>query len=163
MGLFSFGTPQKGLFKKPSISSEIGEIKRAASALARGNEREFVETFLKQAKVGKLVALESGDLSRLENTDAADINKDDWDAVARNADQVDRDWETIKERFEKRLSVDAPIVVETEDTLHLVAGNTRLMCARAADVPIYVFWVDMTEFGKEEPEEENEEETKEDK
>lgn len=45
--------------------------------------------------------------------------------------EAPRDWQLLKSKIENGESLDAPIICQKGDRLHLVSGNTRLIVTRA--------------------------------
>jgi hypothetical protein len=134
--------PTNPSFINPDLAKERGEIGRVAQEVFSIEDpdeiRKFGERFLEAAKTAPLVELSEEMWSQLENTDSYGIPSQDWavvedHAVVGHADHP-RDWESLKRQYEQGASIEAPVIVKTNDTLHLVAGNTRLMVARALGI-----------------------------
>lgn len=123
----------QSLFKLPNIESERGEFERVAEKFEIDSS---VLMFL--ARDGKMVQLTEALLSNLENTDARDIEKDNFEALDRLLQNENsshqRDWRDIYTKLSNGTPIDTPIVMKYRDTYHLVSGNTRLMVARALDI-----------------------------
>ncbi len=117
-------------FKKPDVLAERGEFTRVAATFG------FDEGVLMHvaSNEGRLVPLSAVVWNELDNTDSNRFEIGEWSAVAEHATAVGRDWQTIKEAFEKGQQYDAPIVMKFRDAYHLVSGNTRLMVARALGI-----------------------------
>ncbi len=133
----------KEYFTFPSIENEIGEIERVAEEYAKDDPQAFVSKFVEVAKAGQLVELTDEEWNNLENTDSLDVKAGDWERVNYHASEVNRDWQSLKEKIVQGETLDAPIIVKIGGVLHLVSGNTRLMVARAADIKPKVLIVDM--------------------
>lgn len=70
----------------------------------------------------------------LENTDSNELSVGDWDQVQQWAQEVGRDAESLKAHLSRHHHLEAPIIMQYGERYHLVAGNTRLMVARAAGI-----------------------------
>ncbi len=134
--------PDKSPFTKPDIYKEMGEFVRVGKEF--GLDAGVLMYLAKQN--GKLVTLNEGLLSRLENTDLHDIEEGDWETVASKSKQARRDYISVKKDFGAG-EVKAPIIFDAGDRLHLVSGNTRLMVSRALGVrpQFYIFRLDSNE------------------
>ncbi len=119
----------KPLFTEPDIFAESGELKRVAVEF--GIDSSILQY---QAQQGKLVELSNDVWELLENTDSNDIETGNFEKVAEFAGYVHRDWESLHERLKNNQSVEAPIIMKFGDRYHLVAGNTRLMVAKAMGI-----------------------------
>jgi len=133
-------------FVYPDIKREVDEIKRVAKIFGKENPKQFTEQFLELTKSSPLATLSEEMWSRLENTDSYDIPVGDWSLVKHHAVEghpdSPRHWESYKSKFKFGESVGAPVVFKTGDTLHLVAGNTRLMVSRALGITPKVLLVE---------------------
>ena len=122
-------------FSFPDVLHEQGEIERVAGEFAGENPHIFLAKFLECSKNKQLTTLDEHMWSKLENTDSYNIQVGGWDVVAQHAveghAENPRDWKSLKQRIESAEMLDAPIVCQKGDRLHLVSGNTRLMVARA--------------------------------
>lgn len=133
---------QKSLFQYPDVMSEKGEFERVASAFNLD-----VSVLLFSAQDAKLVSLNDDVWENLENTDSGDIEVDGWEKVRECSESQPqlRDWELLRDRLQSGQATDAPIVMKFGDRYHLVAGNTRLMAAKALGVrpQILLFEIDV--------------------
>jgi hypothetical protein len=72
----------------------------------------------------------------LENTDSFDVMLGDYATIRECVEAQKRDYEARvtpqMRQINNGTAISAPIIVRYGNTLHLVAGNTRLMLARAA-------------------------------
>ena len=138
------GTPP---FKFPSFEHEEGEIERVQAYFQIKTEN-FTQKFLEKARATQLVQLTDEIWDTVENTDSHSDNilRGDWETVARLAEEYNRDWQTLKKKIQNGESLDAPIIVRRGNILHLVAGNTRLMVARALGIKPDVLIVNITDF-----------------
>ncbi|MFT5849903.1 MAG: ParB-like chromosome segregation protein Spo0J, partial [Patiriisocius sp.] len=72
---------------------------------------------------------------------------DGWEKVRECSESQPqlRDWELLRDRLQSGQATDAPIVMKFGDRYHLVAGNTRLMAAKALGVrpQILLFEIDV--------------------
>ncbi len=120
-------------FKLPNIENERGEFERVAQKFQIDSS---VLMFL--AREGQLVQLTESLLSNLENTDACDIEKDDFETLDRllqnNSSFHQRDWRDLYTKLTSGTLIDAPIVMKYGNRYHLVSGNTRLMVARVLGI-----------------------------
>jgi len=74
----------------------------------------------------------------MENTDSYDVSTME-DAVEL-AERYKRDWRSIKNAYETRGTLPAPIVImKPNGALYLVGGNTRLIVARAHNTMPEIF------------------------
>ncbi len=126
-------------FKWPDIEAEGGEFERVAKKF------EIDESVLMfQARDGELVDLDEDMWSNLENTDSNRFSPGDLETAHRFAAEAGRDSHNLLHRIETGETLDAPIIMQIGDTYHLVAGNTRLMVARAKGIrpKVLLFSVD---------------------
>ena len=119
----------KERFRYPDIKIERGEFERVGDTF---NVDTDALMFIAEEE-GRLAPLNEDVWSVLDNTDSNQLKKGDWDSVkaCSEAQARIRDWEKFKRLEENGVPVDAPIIMKFGDTYHLVAGNTRLMVARA--------------------------------
>lgn len=113
-------------WKKPDLQEEIEEIERTAVDLDIDASKLFED-----AKKGKIIDLSDDIWSKLHNTDSWDIKSIEDARVL--ADEYDKDIESLIRGFESgKASIPAPIVLKRQEGgYYLIAGNTRLMVARA--------------------------------
>ncbi len=113
-------------WKKPELQEEIEEIERTAVDLDIDTSKLFED-----AKKGKIIDLSDDIWSKLDNTDSWDIKSIEDARVL--ADEYDKDIESLIRGFELgKGSIPAPIVLKRQEGgYYLIAGNTRLMVARA--------------------------------
>lgn len=119
-------------FRYPNLEAERGEFERVARTYGAD-----LETLLFLAEEeGTLKNLDEDLWASLENTDSNRFGLGEWDEVreASEAQEVKRDWESLKEKMERGEPLDAPIIAVVEGAPHLVSGNTRLMVARALGI-----------------------------
>jgi hypothetical protein len=117
-------------FRFPNIKSEYGEFERVAKAFELDST---TLEFLAQEE-GRLIDLNDELIRVLENSDIGKIKKGGWETVGSLAREYERDWVDLKEKMEKKIPLDAPIIMKQSNTYHLVSGNTRLMVARALGI-----------------------------
>lgn len=122
----------KEYFKYPDIEEERGEFERVARMFSVDSD---TLEFLAQEE-GRLIPLREDTWSVLENTDSNKLVKGDWDSVRAmsEAQTPIRDWEKLKDHKENDVPIDAPIIMKFNGRYHLIAGNTRLMVARALGI-----------------------------
>ncbi len=143
--------PNIPTFVVPNLERERGEIRRVAQEVFDLNDpekiRQFGIQFLEAAKTAPLVELSEDIWSKLQNTDSYGIPSQDWSLVEEHAvgghPDSPRDWQFYKARCEQGDPVDAPTILKTGETYHLVSGNTRLMVARALGITPKVLLVEL--------------------
>jgi hypothetical protein len=136
--------PKKSNFVLSSTERERGEIERVATTFSEGHENEFIERFMLALQSASLVPLSEDVWGKLENSDSFPIQNGDWETVRSLAEQVNRDWNSLKEKMENGTPLDAPIILKIKDNFYLVSGNTRLMIARALGITPEVVLVDIS-------------------
>lgn len=117
-------------WKKPTFDSEKEEFERVADEA--GIPLEELRAAFQQAPLENLT---DKDWSRLENTDSWETTS--LEAGRELAQKYGRDIDRIAQGG----ALPAPIVLELDGKLTLVAGNTRLMVARALKDSPKVVWV----------------------
>ena len=132
----------------PDIQKEQGEIRRVSKEVFHeADAGKFFLRFREAAKTASLLDLSEDAWSRLENTDSHDITPQNWVQVEENAiaghSDHPRDWQLLRTLYEQDAPIEAPIVLKTGNTLHLVAGNTRLMVARALGITPKILLVEL--------------------
>jgi hypothetical protein len=129
------GSPADIKWRNPDIDDEVGEIKRHASHFGITAER------LKRViESGKLVKMNGDMFKKLENTQMREINS--IEDLKKRGEENDKKWEEIMRRIEAGKSLYAPIVVHQQgNPPWLVAGNTRLMAARAYNITPKIWYV----------------------
>ena len=130
----------------PDLRYEMGEIERTAKLFASEHVKDFMKKFVEQAQESELIDLTEDIWKDLENTDSFDITKHDWEQVAEYSEFVGRDWQTKRDLIQNGTPVHAPVILKKGNVYHKIAGNTRLMVARALGVVPKVLIVDMTDF-----------------
>src|SRR3989344_8451423 len=134
-------------FVYPDVEVERGEIERVASEFAGEDSLLFTNRFIEKAKNTSLTTMSKEKWRMLENTDSFDIQSGDWETVEHHAvaghSSAPRDWQKLKEKMEKGVSLDAPIICQKGGRLHLVSGNARLMVAKALGNSPQVLLVNM--------------------
>ncbi len=137
---------KRSIFFSPSIlKEELGEIERTAKIFKSEDAKGFMKKFIERAEKGNLVDLTEDIWAKLENTDSYDIPVGGFEVVQHNAEQVGREWKSKKKALENEVLMPAPIVLKFGERYHKVAGNTRLMLARAMGGTPKVLIVDMTD------------------
>mgnify|MGYP000922222227 CR=1 FL=1 len=119
----------KDQFRYPDVFAENGELERVAQ-----NFEIDLSVLEYQAQNGELITLEEDIWSTLENSDSPTIETGDWKQVEELSLQVERNWEDLKNKLEKGIVLEAPIIMKFGNRYHLVAGNTRLMVSKAMGV-----------------------------
>ncbi len=122
-------------FVRPDIKKERGEFERVAHIF---NVDADTLMFLAQDE-GVLQPLMEDMWEQLDNTDSNTFKHSDQDVWNKVRDcsevqEVKRDWEGLKRKMQNKETLDAPIIFKYGDRYHLIAGNTRLMVARALGI-----------------------------
>lgn len=117
-------------FVLPDIDKEKSEFDRVA--IKYGLDSETLQ-FL-ASEEGSSQDLSNEIWEKLDNTDSNLIKEGDWNAVQEYSNSANRDWLDLKQKIEKGVQVDAPIIIKYGKEYHLVTGNTRLMVARALGI-----------------------------
>ena len=127
---------QGSLWIRPDLLSERNEITRTATFIAGGDAMPAVRKRIYDALTqANLVSLSDEDWAILENTDSRDIQHGDFETVKKMAEANNRDYLKIKNALEQGTPLPAPTIVRYgEDKLHKIAGNTRLMVAKALGI-----------------------------
>lgn len=112
---------------KPVVSTERGEFERTANSFGLNTVDMMVA-----ADKGQLIDWPFSAWNTLENTDSFETGTETAaDSLARS---YGRDTTSIKHAFRTGGDLPAPIIWQRLDgSYYLVAGNTRLMIARALD------------------------------
>ena len=131
---------------KPDIIVEMGEIERVA--------KRFGKTFQEQKSIiieisqgvnrVELVDLTEDLWKSLENTDSSGVSIGDYVRVHALAEKYNKDDKRLINQMNLGTDMQAPIITQYGNTLHLVSGNTRLMLARAAGQTPKVIIVPLT-------------------
>jgi len=118
---------------KPALETERGEFQRTAESFGLK-----VAEMMKAAEKGEIIQWPFTAWNKLENSDSFDTGTE---ATADSAvSSYGRDTSSIKSAFATGSGLPAPIVWQRQDgTYYLIAGNTRLMVARALGVRPRVF------------------------
>lgn len=113
---------------RPDLSEEFGEFKR----VARG-EGLNLSALMRAAAQAELVPLRPSDWRQLENTDSNE--RMTVKQFRELASRYGRDWRAIEQAICAGSELPAPIILRRADgSATLIAGNTRLMGARALGV-----------------------------
>ena len=122
---------------KPLMSEEHEDMERTSEDLEI-DLHEIEDGY----QHGSLVELTDNIWEKLENTDSWGIES--LEDAKRYAEEYDKDIESIIEGFESGKSLPAPIVLIKPDGVpYLIAGNTRLMVAKALKITPRVVVVDL--------------------
>lgn len=119
------------LWVKPDIEKETGEIERVSEVFSPDNKIAFQERVKQSLAQAELVDLDEAAWNLLENTDSTQIAEGDFDQVERFALEYGRDDKALLMAMRGQVPMEAPMILRTGATLHLISGNTRLMLARA--------------------------------
>ena len=120
---------------KPSLDEEYEEFERTSeeeniplAELTYGFER------------GKLVPLSDNIWSILVNQDSWQIKNGDMPMAVKLAIEYGKDYEKLSKGFAENITLPAPIIVKKPDgEYYQIAGNTRLMFAKALGIRPYVW------------------------
>jgi len=126
---------------EPVMEEELGELERVSEALGISLD-SLKEAFAK----GRLGGLSHESWVRMQNSDSRDEKWDDVSEIERHlADREgqSRDVRPVVQAMESNESLPAPIVLQKDGTLHLVAGNTRLLASRAMKRKPKVFVIEI--------------------
>jgi predicted glycosyl hydrolase (DUF1957 family) len=120
----------------PNIQQEMDELQRTASTLNVDQNQ-----LLQATKNAKLISLDEKTWRVMKNTDSYRT----WSMKRVNylAKQYGRDVDRIVQGFQRGDNMPAPIVLMQGNQPYLVAGNTRLMVARALKIQPKIFLITM--------------------
>jgi len=117
----------------PAWEDEVEEFERYA-------DKVDLNTLHNMFNQGKLVPLTEDVWASLENSDSYKISK--IEEAIEYANSYGKDWESIVEAFKTGSALPASIIIKWKTgESELVAGNTRLMVARAFKVQPIVFLI----------------------
>lgn len=121
----------------PSLDEEMGEFERVSQ-----EENIDLISLIVAFKQGKLSSLSSSTWKNIENTDSVeDLSLDDAKELA---EDYGRDIRRIIAAFKNKSKLPAPIILVRQDkTMTCVAGNTRLIVAKALGVKPQVFFINL--------------------
>jgi len=122
------------MWTMPSIEEEQDELLRTAKEWGI-SLLQLKHSFGK----AKLVMLTNKDWKRLENTDSWKVKT--LNQARKLAKSYGKDISPILEAFHTGHSLPAPIVLEYQGKLILVAGNTRLMLSKILHKSPTVLWI----------------------
>ena len=130
----------KVYFLYPDLEAERGEFERVAETFSIDDS-----VLMFQAQSGELVDLDDAIWRQLDNTDSNRFDVGDWDTAVRFATEANRDYLDLKDKLERNVKLDAPIIMQHNTKYHLVSGNTRLMVSKALGITpkVLLFEVDM--------------------
>lgn len=127
---------------KPSIADEVNELLRTSI-----EEHIPFDSLKRSFNSGILKPLDRKVWQHLENTDSLPVSSVE-EAIAL-AENYGKDWTKIKQAFDNKKSIPAPIILERNDgSIYLIGGNTRLAFARAYRVKPWAYWIKETELFK---------------
>lgn len=127
------------MWKLPNLDFEKEEFERTARARDLDKDKLF-----SAASRGKLVDLDADTWKDLENTDS--FKTTSLKSVKRLSKKYGRDYRSILLGIKQKTELPAPVILKKPGQKpYLVAGNTRLMVARAKKLPVKVFQVDLGE------------------
>jgi AAA+ ATPase superfamily predicted ATPase len=112
---------------KPDLEKEKAEIDRTADVFKIDSSILY-----EKLKNAKLVPLNNNLWKKMKNTDSWNINN--IEKAEKLSKLYDRNIDEIINGFKNNQSIPAPIVVISKGIPYLVAGNTRLMAARAMKI-----------------------------
>lgn len=123
---------------KPDIDYEYGEIERVAEYFGKTAQEKLRirEELSRGAQQAEMIDLTEDLWQELENTDSFDVTPDDYTSIRDCVEACNRNYQARVVPQIKKINsggnISAPIIARYGGVLHLVAGNTRLMLARAA-------------------------------
>lgn len=127
----------KNIFEwiKPDIYKEINEIERTVKELGLTNSTESVEVITRIQELfqnGSLEVLDDTLWSQLENSDSwKNIEKGNIGEALEYAEEYHKNYHGILKAYKEGLPIHASIIViKSDGTPYLIAGNTRLMISR---------------------------------
>lgn len=124
----------------PDIERELGEIERTAKTFSPLGFTEMQMRILNALDKGEAMDLTDDIWSQLENTDSWDITPGQMESVLYHTDHSGRDPIRIENAIRDSTPLPMPIIIIQEDgTPYKIAGNTRLMVARALGITPKVF------------------------
>lgn len=120
-------------WEKPSFEEERSEFEKIAEELDLDMselERNFTN--------GELRMFPKKIWNQLKNTDSTKTTSFDdlvqvIQKMKKTDPEFDRDWKGIALAIKKGLPMKAPIILKHKKAYYLIAGNTRLMVAKAMD------------------------------
>jgi len=102
------------------------------------------DAFIDEFNQSSLVDLTDGVWGQLENTDSATMEPGDMTSAVKLSEKYDRNIMRIVMGIKGGNTIPAPIILKGDvDWYYLVAGNTRLMAAKALNVRPKVIIVNM--------------------
>lgn len=128
-------------WEKPSFNEELEEFERTAEEL------DLDINSLKNAfENGELRMLPSRIWEKIKNTDS--LKTDSFDSIVqviqkyqKKDPEFERDWRGLKNSYNKKHPMKAPIVLKHNKEFYLIAGNTRLMVAKVLGVTPFVYLI----------------------
>lgn len=127
-------------WRRPNLDDlkyESGEMKRVLETLFHISEEnpKYETAFLDFYYAlfnGKYTQLTEEDWERLENTDSYHgVQKGNLDDARKKAKEYGRQFANLIDAAKKSIELPAPTIIDYGGGLHKIAGNTRLMIARA--------------------------------
>ncbi len=124
---------------RPDIQSEMGEIERVAKMISESDDHrdhhypKILQDITKAIETARLEGLTDEMWGMLENTDSYhhDLRPGHIEDVQKIVGSY-RDWKSLLDAIQNNAPMQVPIILIQENGIpHLVAGNTRLMIARA--------------------------------
>ena len=131
---------------------EIGELQRVAQLFNPDDPESIIQRFYERSANINIQPLDEELLNKLDNTDAGDVEKGDFDTVDRKLAEItandplsQRDWKDLMTKIIGGAEMDMPVIVKYGDIFHLMSGNTRLMISRALGKVPEVAIIDISE------------------
>lgn len=124
---------------RPNIQSEMGEIERITKMVSGSDDhsdrhyQEVLQEIIQAMETASFEELTDEMWSILENTDSYhNVRPGYMEDAQKLALKYNRDWKTLLDALQHNTPIQAPIILIQKDSVpHLVAGNTRLIIARA--------------------------------
>jgi len=130
---------------RPDIQSEMEEIKLVAEKMSGSEDhynehyQQSVREIIDAMKDARLEELADEMWSNLKNTDSYHkVRLGHIEDAQKLAEHYNRDWRSLLDAIKNNAPMQTPIILITKDGVpHLVAGNTRLMIARALGAEVH--------------------------
>jgi len=111
----------------PKLKDEMDEFQLHSKTLGLDLSR-----LLEAAKKGRIATLDDKTWSTMKNTDSwRGVKPGDVKSAIAYAKRYGKDIESIMDGYKRGEDMPTPIVLLTDSGPYLIAGNTRLMAARA--------------------------------
>ncbi|MDB4940262.1 MAG: hypothetical protein JWO40_687 [Candidatus Doudnabacteria bacterium] len=128
---------------RPNPEKEQGEIQRAVQEFLKVQPSgEVLQQVIDQINISPIVDLADDTWSLLENTDSYDIRPGFLEDAENLTEEYNsqlsvenkRNFKALVQGFKRNQPMEVPIIIKSNDRLHLLSGNTRLMISRALSI-----------------------------